>query len=69
MIAVEYDGDEHRINRTRYAWDVVRLRRILGVGWLHIKVIAEDRRADILDRVWAAWRLREREAMAVERPA
>jgi hypothetical protein len=47
----------------------VRLRRILGAGWLHIKVIAEDRRADILDRVWAAWRLREREAMAVERPA
>jgi len=69
MIAVEYDGDEHRVDRTRYAWDVVRLRRILGAGWLHIKVIAEDRRADILDRVWAAWRLREREAMAVERPA
>ena len=25
-IAVEYDGDQHRTDRTRYAWDVKRLR-------------------------------------------
>jgi hypothetical protein len=26
MIAVEYDGDQHRTDRIRYAWDVKRLR-------------------------------------------
>ena len=62
MIAVEYDGDYHRTDRVKYAWDVVRLRRIQRRGWLHIRVIKEDRPRDILDRVRAAWARREAEA-------
>ena len=42
MIAVEYDGDQHRTDRIRYAWDVKRLRRVRQIGWHHVKVIAED---------------------------
>ncbi|TVX95737.1 hypothetical protein FPV58_27040 [Mycolicibacterium porcinum] len=62
MIAVEYDGDYHRTDRVTYAWDVVRLRRIQRQGWLHIRVINEDRPRDILDRVRAAWARREAES-------
>jgi hypothetical protein len=69
MIAAEYDGDQHRTDRTQYTWDVVRLRRILRRNWLHVKVIAEDSRADIINRVTQAWRQREREARVVKDPA
>jgi hypothetical protein len=55
MIAVEYDGDQHRTDRIRYAWDVKRLRWVQQIGWHHIKVIAEDRPRDILERVARAW--------------
>jgi hypothetical protein len=58
MIAVEYDGDQHRTDRIQYAWDVKRLRRVKHIGWHHIKVIAEDRPHDILARVARAWALR-----------
>jgi very-short-patch-repair endonuclease len=57
-IAVEYDGDQHRTDRIRYAWDVKRLRRIHGRGWLHVKVISEDRPDDVLQRVGRAWAAR-----------
>lgn len=68
-IAVEYDGDQHRKDRTRYVWDERRIRKLRKLGWIHIKVIAEDRPVDILARVAEAWAQREREAMAVKRPA
>jgi hypothetical protein len=58
MIAVEYDGDQHRTDRIQYAWDVKRLRLVKQIGWHHIKVIAEDRPRDILARVARAWTLR-----------
>jgi len=57
-IAVEYDGDQHRTDRTRYAWDVKRLRLVDELGWLHVKVISEDRPPDILRRVAQAWAAR-----------
>ena len=58
MIAVEYDGDQHRTDRARYAWDVKRLRLLDELGWLHVKVISEDRPAEILRRVGQAWAAR-----------
>jgi len=69
MVAVEYDGDQHRTDRIRYAWDVVRLRKIEQAGWLHVKVISEDSRWDIIERVRRAWRQRETIARAANRPA
>ncbi len=67
MIAVEYDGDHHRSSRAQYAWDVKRLRMVTNLGWLHVRVIAEDSPYDIVDRVRRAWTQREREVMAVNR--
>ncbi|MEH3138850.1 MAG: hypothetical protein PGN37_01465 [Mycobacterium kyogaense] len=58
-IAVEYDGDHHREDRNQYVWDEQRLRLIRAREWLHVKVISEDTEDDIVERVAAAWRIRE----------
>lgn len=50
-VAAEYDGDEHRISRNRYAWDQRRLRKLEELGWIVIRVIAEDRPAEVVERV------------------
>jgi hypothetical protein len=65
MIAVEYDGDHHRTDRAQYVWDERRLRMLRALGWLHIRVLAEDRFADIVERVRRAWREREPRPTAV----
>jgi hypothetical protein len=57
-VAVEYDGDHHRTNRRQYAKDQWRLRKFEGMGWIIIRVIAEDRPEDVLRRVRTALALR-----------
>jgi hypothetical protein len=51
MVAVEYDGDHHRSDRRIYVKDQRRLRRMEAAGWAVVRVIAEDRPADIVERV------------------
>jgi hypothetical protein len=53
-VAVEYDGDQHRSNRRRYAKDQRRLRKLEEMGWIVIRVIAEDKPDDVVRRVRAA---------------
>jgi hypothetical protein len=57
MIAVEYDGDDHR-ERSRWGNDIVRSEYIAHLGWKHVRVVAGNRRPDILLRVNRAWALR-----------
>jgi len=64
-IAVEYDGDQHRKDRSQYVWDEQRLRLVRAREWLHVKVISEDTLDDITERVAAAWRFRERATAVV----
>jgi hypothetical protein len=54
MIAVEYDGDHHRKDRKQYVKDIARLRMLEAMGWIVIRVIAEDRPEEWLARVEAA---------------
>ena len=61
-----YDGIQHQTDRKRYAWDAKRLRMVQRRGWLHIRVIKEDRPHDVLNRVRAAWAQRETEARVAE---
>lgn len=68
-IAVEYDGEHHRTDTEQYRWDARRLRKILGLGWIHIRVITGDRPYDIKTRVTDAWLQRQSEGMAVKIPA
>jgi hypothetical protein len=53
-VAVEYDGDHHRIDRHQYVKDIHRLEMLERMGWTVVRVVAEHHPADILRRVRAA---------------
>lgn len=53
-VAVEYDGDHHRSDRRQYVKDQWRLRKLAELGWIIIRVIAEDSPEDVIDRVRTA---------------
>jgi hypothetical protein len=53
-VAVEYDGDQHRSDRSQYNWDIRRLEILQRPGWIVIRVVAGDRPAGIVRRVKAA---------------
>ena len=53
-VGVEYDGDHHRSDRRQYVKDQRRLRKLEQLGWVVIRVIAEDKPDDIVRRVRAA---------------
>ena len=50
MVAVEYDGDQHRTDRRQFVKDINRLAKFADLGWNVIRVVAEHRPADIVDR-------------------
>ena len=50
-VAVEYDGDHHRSDRRQYVKDQWRLRKLTELGWIIIRVIAEDDSEDVIERV------------------
>ncbi|MGY4707975.1 type IV toxin-antitoxin system AbiEi family antitoxin [Mycolicibacterium sp. CBM1] len=54
-LAVEYDGDQHRSDRRQYVRDIRRLAMVERRGWEVIRVIAEDRQAEVLLRVKEAF--------------
>jgi hypothetical protein len=57
-IALEYDGDHHRSNRRQYVRDQRRIRSLEAMGWIVIRVIAEDNVRDVVARIEAAFRRR-----------
>lgn len=50
-VAVEYDGDQHRSSRYQYVRDIRRLEMLERMGWIVVRVIAEDHPLDIIRRV------------------
>lgn len=50
-VAVEYDCDHHRSDRTQYGWDIRRLEMLQRRGWIVVRVVAGDRPAEIVRRV------------------
>ncbi|MGE2816713.1 hypothetical protein ACQI5H_16475 [Mycobacterium heidelbergense] len=53
-VAVEYDGDQHRSDRRQYVKDQWRLRKLAEFGWIVVRVIAEDKPEDVIERVTTA---------------
>jgi hypothetical protein len=53
-VAVEYDGDHHRLDRTQYVKDIRRAETLERLGWHVIRVIKEDRPREIVERVACA---------------
>ncbi len=54
LVAVEYDGDQHRTDRRQYVKDLQRIEMVERMGWIIVRVVAEDRPANIVRRVRAA---------------
>lgn len=55
MLAVEYDGEQHRLSRDQFVKDVERLEYIRRAGWTHIGVLADHKGPDVVRRVRQAW--------------
>jgi hypothetical protein len=55
LLAVEYDGEQHRTDRLQYVKDARRIPRIERCGWEVIRVLNEDRPRDIVARVYETW--------------
>ncbi|CDO06839.1 hypothetical protein BN977_01633 [Mycolicibacterium cosmeticum] len=55
MVAVEYDGDQHRTDRWQYVKDIRRIAELERLGWIVIRVVAEDRPREVVRRVRAAF--------------
>ncbi|WP_236732123.1 hypothetical protein [Mycolicibacterium peregrinum] len=58
MVGVNYDGIFHQSDRRRYVQDRKTLRMLEAMGWIVIRVIAEDNIVDVLARVEQALRSR-----------
>lgn len=56
LVGVEYDGDHHRLDRRQYIKDIRRLEMLERMGWIVVRVVAEDRPAYVVRRVRAAIR-------------
>jgi len=57
-VAAEYDGDQHRTDRKQYVKDIRCQQKLQRLGWIVVRVIAEDRKADVINRVDDAFKLR-----------
>ena len=51
MVAVEYDGEQHRTDTTQYRNDVLRSEYVDSLGWRRVRVLAGHRRDGIVSRV------------------
>lgn len=57
-LAVEYEGDHHRTDRRQFNKDIRRADAIAELGWIHVRVTAEDTEGGVISRVSAAWQRR-----------
>ncbi|MGV0740496.1 hypothetical protein ABQF35_29475 [Mycobacterium syngnathidarum] len=57
-VGVNYDGIFHQSDRKRYVQDQKTLRKLEAMGWIVVRVIAEDNITDVLERVEFALRSR-----------
>jgi hypothetical protein len=57
-VAVEYDGEHHSSDRRQYVKDHRRLPMVTELGWFVIRVIAEDKPQEVIERVTRALRAR-----------
>jgi hypothetical protein len=66
-LAVEYEGDHHRTDRRQFNKDIRRADALAELGWIHVRITAEDTPGGVIARVSAAWQRRmctQREKLA-----
>lgn len=54
-LAVEYDGDHHWTDRRQFKKDIRRAEALTELGWIDVRVTAEDTEGGVIARVSAAW--------------
>jgi very-short-patch-repair endonuclease len=60
MIAAEYDGEHHRLDRPQFVNDIIRSKDVHELGWLVVRVVAGSSDADVIERMHRAWNSRLR---------
>lgn len=55
MLAVEYDGQQHRTDPDQFRRDIARSEYIARKGWTRLRVVAGDRRNEVAWRVRQVW--------------
>lgn len=53
-IAIEYDGDQHRRDRRQYVRDMRRRDELDRLGWIVVRVVAEDLEVQVVRRIQTA---------------
>jgi hypothetical protein len=53
-VAAEYDGDQHRTDRTQFVKDINRLATTQDLDWHVIRVVNEHRPDEVISRVYEA---------------
>ncbi|OBA98975.1 hypothetical protein A5662_15840 [Mycobacteriaceae bacterium 1482268.1] len=56
LLALEYDGEQHRVDPVQYAYDIQRSEDLAELGWTRLRVVKENRSADVLRRLERVWR-------------
>jgi hypothetical protein len=54
-IALEYEGEHHRISRAQFQRDIERYEALAELGWIAIRVTAANTEGGILQRLGSAW--------------
>lgn len=54
-VGVEYEGDHHRTDRRQFNRDIARYEALSDLGWIIVRVTADDTQGGILGRVASAW--------------
>jgi hypothetical protein len=64
MLALEYDGEQHRLDPVQYAYDIRRSEDLAELGWTRLRVVKTNSSAEVLhrlDRLWHSNLRRDRE--------
>jgi very-short-patch-repair endonuclease len=56
MLALEYDGEQHRNDPDIYADDIQRSEDIAEVGWTRLRVVKANSSVEVLRRLDRMWR-------------
>jgi hypothetical protein len=57
-VGADYEGEHHWAKRSQIDRDIRRFDEISELGWIDVRVTAQDTEARIIERVAAAWRRR-----------
>ena len=64
-LAVEYDGDQHRVDPAQFAHDILRSEDLDELEWTRIRVVKSNSASDVLGRVSRAYSARVRSAHGI----